>query len=292
MKDSVYEAHRVINREHLHEIWEKARKGEWQGLTEEDQNLGRIMLDHSDEYFNQFEFADALAEHKYDPETEVNPFLHVTFHAIAENQIRDRNPIEAFQFFNAMLRNKCSRHEAIHLLSNILTRFVFYTLKEKKPFPLEQYCKVLKEFKSRKPGKIPQLLEGIEIDEKEEGTEKRESDPRIKKVLDRLKQKHPGIRAHEEDDFDWWQEGMSMLESGDLKGAEKKFEQLILAEPEHHDGYEGLALVYQCKGRKEEAFLLIEHAISLAKGFFEEGTLDQEVLDEMEEEKNEILKLK
>jgi tetratricopeptide (TPR) repeat protein len=60
---------------------------------------------------------------------------------------------------------------------------------------------------------------------------------------------------------------MRMLRSGDLKGAEKKFEQLILAEPEHHDGYEGLALVCRSKEKKEEALLLIEHALNLARDF-------------------------
>jgi len=83
-----------------------------------------------------------------------------------------------------------------------------------------------------------------------------------------------------------------MLRSGDLEGAEKKFEQLILAEPEHHDGYEGLALVCQNRGRKDQALLLIEHALTLATGFFEEGALDQEILDEIEEEKREILEMR
>jgi tetratricopeptide (TPR) repeat protein len=82
---------------------------------------------------------------------------------------------------------------------------------------------------------------------------------------------------------------MKTLRSGKLEEAEKKFEQLILAEPERHDGYEGLALVCQNRGRKDQALLLIEHALTLAKGFFEEGTLDQEILDEMGEEKRKIL---
>ena len=86
--------------------------------------MGKIMLDHSDEYFNQFEFADAMADHEYNPESEVNPFLHVMLHAIAEKQVGDRDPIEAFQFYNAMLRKKCSRHEAIHLLTVILVKFI------------------------------------------------------------------------------------------------------------------------------------------------------------------------
>ena len=292
MDDSVFETLRGINRKHFHEIWKKAQNGELQGLTEEEQRLGKIMLDHSDEYFNQFEFADALADHKYDPKSEVNPFLHVTLHAITEKQVKDRNPIEAFQFCNAMLRNKCSRHEAIHLLNIILVKFIFQTLKDRTPFPLDSYRKILKEYKSRKPEKINRLLENFQIDKEQERSEKRIIDPRIARFLAELKQRHPNIRAHEEDDDDWRQEGMRMLRSGDLEGAEKKFEQLILAEPEHHDGYEGLAVVYQNKGRRKEALLLIEQALTLARGFFEEGTLDQEILDEIEEEKRKILDLK
>ena len=289
MDDSVFGTLRGINRKHFHEIWKKAQNGELQGLTEEEQRLGKIMLDHSDEYFNQFEFADAMADHEYNPESEVNPFLHVTLHAITEKQVQDRNPVEAFQFYNAMRRKKCSRHEAIHLLNIILVKFIFQILKDKVSFPLDNYRRTLREYKSRKPGKINQLLENIQIDEKQERNEKGKMNPRMERFLAELKQGHPNIRAHEEDDDDWWQEGMRMLRSGDLEGAEKNFEQLILAEPEHHDGYEGLALVYRRKGRKDEALLLIEHALTLARGFFEEGTLDQEILDEIEEKKRKIL---
>ena len=165
MHDSAFGMLRGINRRHFHKIWKKAQSGELEGLNEEEQHLGKIMLDHSDEYFNQFEFADALADHEYNPENEVNPFLHVMLHAIAEKQVDDRDPIEAFQFYNAMLRSKCSRHEAIHLLSSILVKFIFQILKEKKPFPVESYRKILKEFKSRNPKKINQLVEDIQFDE-------------------------------------------------------------------------------------------------------------------------------
>jgi hypothetical protein len=168
MDDSVFETLRGINRKHFYDIWKKAQSGELQGLTEEEQRLGKIMLDHSDEYFNQFEFADALADHEYDPETEVNPFLHVVLHVVAEKQVEDRDPIEAFQFYNAMLRNKCRRHEAIHLLNIILVKFIFQILKEKKPFPLESYRKILKEYKSRNPRKINQLVEDLQFDEEVE----------------------------------------------------------------------------------------------------------------------------
>ena len=121
------------------------------------------------------------------------------------------------------------------------------------------------------------------------GMEKEKMNLTIEGLLAGLKQKHPNIRAHEEDDEDWWQQGMNMLISDDLEEAEKTFEQLILAEPEHHDGYEGLALVYLHRGNKERALFLIEHALTLARSFFEKGTLDQEILDDMEGEKKEIL---
>jgi len=159
--DFVFEAFRRVNREHLHTIWQKAQNGGMEGLDQEEQRLAKIMLDHSDQYFNQFEFADVLADRQFDPENEVNPFLHVSVHAIAEKQVQDRDPIEAFQFYNAMLRNKCSRHEAIHLLMTILLKFLFPIVKRKKGhFDLDIYRNLLKKYKSRKPEKIFELLEG------------------------------------------------------------------------------------------------------------------------------------
>jgi len=284
MDDSLFSVLRGVNREHFHEIWKKARNDDFDDLDEEEQRLGRIMLDHSDEYFNQFEFADALAEHDYDPESESNPFLHVTLHAVTEKQVEDRNPIEAFQFYNAMRRNKCGRHEAFHLLGIILTKFIFEVLKEKTPFPLDRYRATLKQYKLRRPEKIERLLADLEFNEERDPR----MDPRMAVVLAELRERHPRIRMHEEDDDKWWSEGMKLLDSGDLPGARRKFEQLIVAEPGHHDGYEGLAIVYRRMGKKEEALPRIEYALVLAKGLFEEKTLDQEILDEIETERKKI----
>jgi len=157
--DLIFDAFRQSNRQHFHFLWWKANNGELNGLTEEEQLLAKIMLAHSDEYFNQFEFADALADHQFDPESEVNPFLHITFHASVEKQVEDHNPIEAFQFYNAMIRKKCTRHEVIHLLVTILIKFLFPILKEGVEFDLGGYRKLLKTYKSRNPEKIIGLLE-------------------------------------------------------------------------------------------------------------------------------------
>lgn len=159
MTNSIFDALRQSNRQHFHHLWQKANKGELDGLTEEEQRLAKIMLAHSDEYFNQFEFADVLADHPFDPKSEVNPFLHITFHAVVEKQVEDRNPIEAFQFFNAMTRGKCTRHEAMHLLTTVLIKFLFPVLKEGVEFDLNGYRKLLKTYKSRNPEKIRRLLQ-------------------------------------------------------------------------------------------------------------------------------------
>ncbi len=159
MIDSITQILREVNREHLHRIWEKAKIGEMEGLDEEEQRLAKVMLEHANEFFNQFEFADVLADHPFDPEKEINPFLHITIHAVAEKQIQERDPIEALQFYNAMLKQKCSRHDAIHLLGLILLKFITPVLKGGGRFSLKDYRNLLKKYKVRKPEKIPELLE-------------------------------------------------------------------------------------------------------------------------------------
>ena len=180
--DSVFKLFREVNREHLHTIWQKAQTGDIEGLDEEEQQLAKIMLDHSDEYFNQFEFADVLADREFDPESEVNPFLHITLHAIAEKQVQDRDPIEAFQFYNAMLKNKCTRHETIHLLGAILIKFMFPVLKGGGRFSLDGYRNLLKKYKSRKPEKICDLLE-----KEPDPILDREVDPKSSKIFDEMR---------------------------------------------------------------------------------------------------------
>ena len=147
-----------LSRERSHLLWEIAKTGDLSTLSAEDKKLAEIMLEH-EEYHNQFEIADLLSEHEYDADSEVNPFLHVTMHAIAETQLENRDPIEVYQFYNAMRKKKASHHEAVHLICAVLTPLIFETLKEKKVFELEEYRSHLKSYKHMKPEKIFSLLE-------------------------------------------------------------------------------------------------------------------------------------
>lgn len=56
---------RSITRERFHDIWESAKAGNKAELNSEEQKLAQIMLQHKEEFHNQFEFADVMAKHKF-----------------------------------------------------------------------------------------------------------------------------------------------------------------------------------------------------------------------------------
>jgi hypothetical protein len=159
MKDEPLKLFRSANREHLHLLWEKAKNNELDDLSDEDRRLAEAMLLHEDEFFNVFEFADVLHDREFDPDTDINPFLHITIHTVVENQLAAKDPIEVFQFYNAMRKKKCSHHETIHLIGAILVPLMFDTLKNKVPFDNKRYVSLLKKYKLRKPDKIWALLD-------------------------------------------------------------------------------------------------------------------------------------
>jgi hypothetical protein len=143
----------------MHELWEKAKNNDLEDLDPEERHIARIMLDHQDEFFNQFEYADLTHDHEYDPDSEVNPFLHIYIHSAIETQLENKDPIEAFQFYNAMRNKKCSQHDVLHLIGAVFAPLMFNVLKNKRPFDLDTYIYLLKKYKTRKPEKLMDLLD-------------------------------------------------------------------------------------------------------------------------------------
>lgn len=148
-----------ISRQHMFEIWERAKARDFEGLSEEEVRLAQVMLDHQDEFFNDLEFADITHERGYDPGTEFNPFPHIAIHSVVENQLAERDPMEVFQFYHAMRKKKCPHHDTIHLIGMILTPLMFGVLQGQEPFDPDIYKVLLKKYKTRNPEKIPDLLE-------------------------------------------------------------------------------------------------------------------------------------
>jgi tetratricopeptide (TPR) repeat protein len=100
--------------------------------------------------------------------------------------------------------------------------------------------------------------------------------------LDRMRQEFPHIRPFEEEnDIYWWNTGWDALKVNQLAQAERIFKKLTLAQPEHFDGYYGLALVYQRRHRLDAAILFADEAIRLAEILFPQGDLDPITVEEL-----------
>jgi hypothetical protein len=159
MDEEIRKLLRQVSRKDMYDLWESAKEGDFEDLTDEEERIAKIMLDHQDEFYNQFEFADLTYDHEYDPDTEYDPFLHVTIHSTVQAQLELKDPIEAVQFYNAMRKKKYSHHDAIHLIGQILICLIFDVMKYKRPFDLETYKKLLKKYKTRNPEKLMDSLE-------------------------------------------------------------------------------------------------------------------------------------
>jgi len=149
---------RRVSRNLMQRIWKKVKAGDIKDLSPEERRLGEIMLEHEDEFFNEFEFSDITADHAYEPETEVNPFLHILIHSIVETQIEEKNPIEVVQFYKAMQKKGSSRHDTIHLIGTILAPVMFSVMQDKAPFDIATYRELLRKYKSKDPEEIMDLL--------------------------------------------------------------------------------------------------------------------------------------
>ncbi len=68
--------------------------------------------------------------------------------------------------------------------------------------------------------------------------------------LEEIKREIKYIKPFEEDDLEWYDQGLELLEKKRCAKAEKKFKELIISQPEHFDGYEGLARAYKDLGEK------------------------------------------
>ncbi len=105
-----------------------------------------------------------------------------------------------------------------------------------------------------------------------------------KDYISEIRKEFPYIKPFEEEDEDiWYERGYKFLEEGKLEEAEKNFKKLLLAQPEHHDGYEGLAYTYYKSGAKEKALWFMEKAVEIAKTFLKDDSIDIEVIEEMED---------
>jgi hypothetical protein len=101
----------------------------------------------------------------------------------------------------------------------------------------------------------------------------------LQEAISYARKRHPKIRAHREEDFEWNNLGMKALQEGKTILAENFFCKLMLSQPQHADGYRGFADVCLQEGRKNGAVLLMEHALELVRESYKLGETDIEVVE-------------
>ena len=108
----------------------------------------------------------------------------------------------------------------------------------------------------------------------------------LEENLRRMRSEFPKIRPfEEEDDLDWWNNGLDALQANQLQQAEKIFKKLALAQPQHFDGYYGLAQVYQRQHLIPQAILFADEAVRLGEAMIADDpeSLDPIALQELQE---------
>lgn len=109
--------------------------------------------------------------------------------------------------------------------------------------------------------------------------------------LKQVQKEFSHIKTHDEDDLEWYNEGLVLLENKKYPEAETKFKMLVVSQPQHPDGYEGLAWVYAKMKRFKEAKYFIDLAVDTVKKSMRTSYSNREALDILLDQKEKIERL-
>lgn len=107
--------------------------------------------------------------------------------------------------------------------------------------------------------------------------------------LDEIKKEYNYIKPHYDPkgEFECY---FLDLERYELTEAEDFFKKLTQCQPEHHDGYWGLARVYKKKREKDKMIYFYDQAIKRAKKFLKYDSIDPDIIKMIESERDQANK--
>ena len=135
MNDEISHTMKTTNRNQLHNLWLRAKKGD--SLEGEEAILARMMREHI-EYIDIWEQLNELGEDELEANG-VNPIMHVSMHSVIENQLEQNTPPEVRKALDALLKRGASRHEVIHAIAYEFNMELFPVLKHSRPFNNNAY---------------------------------------------------------------------------------------------------------------------------------------------------------
>ena len=132
----------MFSRSQYFEIWKKVKAGN--KLEGEEKIIGELMQQHK-EFYNEWESTNF--DYEYDPDTEVNPFLHIQFDLIVMNQMNNNNPAQTKITYDSLIKHNHSHLEATHKIASVLAEEIWSVFSFKKEFNEKRYIDKLKKLK-------------------------------------------------------------------------------------------------------------------------------------------------
>lgn len=97
-----------------------------------------------------------------------------------------------------------------------------------------------------------------------------------------LKKKYDEIEEYTIESGDWEDQGVEAFKEEKYSLAIEKFEKVIVAIPDHYNGYEMCSYSLYKDNQKEKAVIYLEEGIKVAKSFDGEAKLPEEMIEDME----------
>lgn len=124
------------NRARFFEIWKKAKENF--PMEGEEALFAEIMLEHR-EHHPLFDLGEAAMNIDFAGRRQTNPFLHTSLHAVVEQQLQARQPIEVEQALLSLISRGDSRHDALHQIGGILAQVLYDAVTRNKPIDEGNY---------------------------------------------------------------------------------------------------------------------------------------------------------
>jgi hypothetical protein len=134
-------------RKTVHRIWSMIQAGLSDEMDEAESKIARILLEHT-EFEEIFDDEDLLDGREFDTGSEGNPFLHISFHKMVEDQIGVGRPAELLSFLAAMEAKGFDRHEIVHAVMKILIRLISDAMAHQKPLDVNRYRRLLQRYRN------------------------------------------------------------------------------------------------------------------------------------------------
>ena len=104
----------------------------------------------------------------------------------------------------------------------------------------------------------------------------------IMNYIEEIKKEFPEIMPGMQNDLEWAHQALDFLRKGNIAKAETIYKKLCLSQPQHHEGFAGLAHVYYFTGEKDKSQWFMKEAIKRAKEFLADGSIDPSIIEDLE----------